>query len=142
MTRTTTTTTIRTMQLEQAMKSEPISVKLMIFGGRDFKDKALMKYHIQSVMAQCPGVDVEIVSGMARGADRIAYNLAKEMGLEVHEFPADWENFGKRAGYLRNTQMAEYCDYAIAYWDGKSNGTKHNIGEMKRLGKTCKVIKY
>lgn len=47
--------------------------------------------------------------------------------IPVKKFPADWGGLGKRAGYLRNEQMADYADALIAVWDGKSKGTKHMI---------------
>lgn len=76
----------------------------------------------------------EVVSGTARGVDRFGEQWAIENNITVKPFPADWNTYGKRAGYLRNTQMADYADALIAVWDGESRGTKHMIEEAKRKG--------
>lgn len=76
----------------------------------------------------------EIVSGMARGVDTHALAIAKKYGIRVAEFPADWDRFGKRAGYLRNEKMAEYADALLACWDGESKGTGHMIDLAKKHG--------
>jgi hypothetical protein len=49
-------------------------------------------------------------------------------------FPADWDTFGKGAGFIRNTKMAEYSDALIAIWDGTSRGTAHMIRTAWRKG--------
>ena len=55
-------------------------------------------------------------------------------------YPADWLNLGKRAGYVRNTDIVKNSDMIIAFWDGKSKGTKHTIGLAQKMGKECKII--
>jgi hypothetical protein len=67
---------------------------------------------------------IEIVSGAARGADKLGERYAKEHDLPIKQFPADWNNYGKQAGYLRNKQMAEYATHCICFWDGISRGTE------------------
>lgn len=66
----------------------------------------------------------ELICGMAFGADTMAYNWAKSNGIKVHEYPADWDRYGKRAGYIRNKQMLDEGtpDLVIAFPGGK--GTK------------------
>ena len=44
----------------------------------------------------------------------------------------DWDKYGKSAGYIRNTEMAEAGDILVAFWDGKSKGTEHMINIMKK----------
>lgn len=55
--------------------------------------------------------------------------------------PADWDRLGKKAGMVRNAQMADYADAAIVFWDGKSNGTANMISNMKMRDKPCHVIR-
>lgn len=69
----------------------------------------------------------EVISGGARGADKLGELFAKNNGLPLKVFPADWETHGKPAGYIRNQQMANNADALIALWDGISRGTKHMI---------------
>jgi len=82
--------------------------------------------------------DIEIVSGRARGIDILGERYAKENNLKLKLFPADWDQYGKRAGYLRNKQMAEYADALILIWDGKSRGSQM----MLELAKQYKLKIY
>jgi len=68
-----------------------------------------------------------IVSGKAPGVDTLGEEVADEYGLEIMAKPADWLTYGKRAGYIRNGEMAEVADALLAIWDGKSPGTKQMI---------------
>lgn len=77
----------------------------------------------------------EIVSGGAQGIDFLAELYAKKKTIPFKEFPADWKNLGKKAGFIRNSEMAEYADGLIAIWDGKSKGTFHMISEMVKRNK-------
>ena len=83
----------------------------------------------------------EVVSGTAIGVDQLGEQWAKEHGVPVARFPANWDSFGKGAGYIRNKQMADYADALIAIWDGKSRGTEHMIKTMEALGKPVYVYK-
>ncbi len=77
----------------------------------------------------------EVVSGGAAGVDRLGERFAALHYIPVKRFKADWNRFGKRAGPLRNEEMATYADALIAVWDGKSRGTAHMIetARKKRL---------
>lgn len=76
-----------------------------------------------------------VISGTAPGADRLGERWAIENGVPVERFPADWDRYGKRAGYLRNEQMGDHAEALLALWDGNSRGTKHmiDIANRKRL---------
>ena len=81
-----------------------------------------------------------IVSGEATGIDTLGKSFAYENGFHVESFPANWNKYGKRAGFIRNKQMGDYATHLIAFWDGKSRGTKNMIDYMKSLNKPVKVI--
>lgn len=81
----------------------------------------------------------EIVSGGAQGVDFLAELYAKKRTLSFKEFKADWEQYGKSAGFVRNVQMADYADALIAVWDGKSKGTFHMISQMVNRNKPVYV---
>lgn len=83
----------------------------------------------------------EVVHGGARGIDSGANLFAKGV-WPIKIFPADWDKFGKRAGPLRNRQMAEYADALIAIWDGESRGTKNMIDEATRRGLPVFIYRY
>lgn len=82
-----------------------------------------------------------VIHGAAKGADRIAGLVAGGLGLTVEAFPADWAKFGKRAGLIRNKQMLDTKpDRVIAFWDGKSPGTKHTILTARYRGIPVEVV--
>lgn len=76
---------------------------------------------------------------MARGADALGLQFADRNDLKVHKFPADWDSYGKSAGYRRNAEMAEFADECLILWDGKSKGSIH----MKDLAlKKCMPLYF
>lgn len=79
---------------------------------------------------------------MARGADRLGEKYAKEHGYKVLYFPADWDIDGKSAGFIRNVKMAENADALVAFWDGKSVGTKHMIETAQNKGLAVRIKRY
>jgi len=116
-------------------------MKLIIAGGRNFNDYSLVKSKLDHLLANHTGV-IEIVSGKAKGADSLGERYAKEHNHTVKEFPADWDQYGKKAGFMRNTQMADYGTHLIAFWDGVSVGTKMMIGLATDKGLKVKVVRY
>lgn len=76
----------------------------------------------------------EVVSGTARGVDRLGEIWANANQIPVKRFPANWDEYGKSAGYLRNAEMAKYSDALVALWDGKSKGTEHMINLARKEG--------
>lgn len=81
------------------------------------------------------GFDVtEVVCGMARGVDTLGKLWAEFNHIPVAEFPADWDYHGKKAGFVRNSEMADYADALIAIWDGQSKGTAHMIDRALEKG--------
>lgn len=81
-----------------------------------------------------------VVSGCAQGVDRLGERYASENLLKIKHFPADWEKYGRRAGYIRNNQMAAYAEALLAIWDGTSRGTKNMIRIANNKG--LKVYVY
>jgi hypothetical protein len=85
--------------------------------------------NVIEAISKCPFSEkiTEVVSGCARGADSYGELIAEEYNIPVKRFPADWLKYKKRAGILRNIEMANYADAVIAVWDRKSTGTRHMI---------------
>lgn len=73
-----------------------------------------------------------ILSGGARGVDSLGELYANINDIPLEKYPANWDLYGKSAGYKRNVLMAEHADSLIAIWDGKSLGTKHMIDIAKK----------
>lgn len=113
--------------------------KLIVAGGRTYDDRTEMDVCIRETLAELPDdYVVTIVSGMANGADMLAYEWAKANGCKVISMPAKWKELGKRAGYVRNVDMAAIADGLLAFWDGKSKGTQHMI----TIAKTSPALPY
>ena len=74
-----------------------------------------------------------VIAGGANGVDTLAEHWAKKNKIEFVAYPARWDKFGKRAGIMRNHEMVEFCDYLIAFWDGKSKGTLDAITYAKQI---------
>jgi hypothetical protein len=115
-------------------------MKVIIAGGRNFNDYNLLSKNVYEFTLYQP--DIEIVSGCANGADKLGEKYANFYGIPIKRFPADWNRYGRQAGYLRNKQMAEYADMLIAFWDGKSKGTKHMIDLAKINNLKIHIVYY
>lgn len=102
--------------------------KVIIAGTRTLNNYELVKKYTDFKLSNIKE-EIEIVSGGANGADALGEKYAKEKGYKIKIFNADWNTYGKSAGPRRNKQMAEYADALIAFWDGKSRGTKNMIDE-------------
>jgi len=126
-------------------------LRIIIAGSRDFNDYKLLKTSIRDILKNTSLKNInkiKIISGTARGADQLGERFAKQFKLEVVKFPADWDRFGKRAGYIRNEEMAKYSvkdgsyGMLVAFWDGESRGTKHMIDLAKKHGVEVHVVKF
>lgn len=122
-----------------------IKFKLAIVGGRDFTDYPLLENETIKFLEELGHTDsddVVIVCGMARGADLLGHAFATDQGCEVIKYPAKWDELGRRAGFVRNEEMARVCDAVLAFWDGESRGTAHMINCAQRLNKAVKIVRY
>ena len=115
-------------------------MKVIIAGGRDFNDYELLKKETDMFLKDELWT-AEIVSGGAKGADKLGEQYARYRGLALTQFHADWSN-GKQAGPIRNAEMADYADALIAFWDGKSRGTANMIQNAKNKGLIIKIVNY
>lgn len=118
--------------------------RVIIAGGRDFNDYPLLKQKCDSFLGnKSKEHQVIIVSGTARGADRLGERYANERGYQVERYPADWDRDGNSAGPIRNAKMAENADALIAFWDGESRGTYNMIDiAVRREDMLIRVVNY
>ncbi len=106
-------------------------MKVLICGSRGISDPAVVFQAVEQ-----SGINpTHIISGGARGVDKLAGEYAASNGIEFTEYLADWDKYGKRAGFIRNYVMVGAADAVIAVWDGRSNGTKHAIDSARSCGK-------
>lgn len=119
-------------------------VRVIIAGSRTFNDYKKVLDAAYTYLN--PNDNITIISGTAKGADTLGEIFADRNGLSLVKIPAKWDLYGKRAGYLRNEEMANYASEGkgilLAFWDGKSHGTKHMIQIAKRKGLEIHVILY
>lgn len=133
-------------------------IRIIIAGSRNFTNYSLLKETVNEFISfletrgSVMGIDdvrnsIKIISGTARGADRLGEQFAAEFDYEIVKFPADWDKFGKSAGYIRNTEMAKYAvdddniGILLAFWDGESRGTEHMIETAKKHGLAIQILK-
>jgi hypothetical protein len=95
----------------------------------------LVKSHVEALP-----LDTVIISGGARGADRMAVSAARDRGMRCVEYLPDWNRLGKAAGAKRNQQIVDDCDRVIAFWDGYSKGTAITIDMARRAGKPVEIV--
>lgn len=115
--------------------------RVIIAGSRHFADYALLCRVMDDHLSKIED-DITIVCGMARGADALGERYALEKGYDVDRHPAEWDRYGKSAGYRRNEEMAKCADALVAFWDGASKGTKHMMSTANRYDLDVTVYMY
>lgn len=88
--------------------------------------------HVDYLEDYLPEGVTEIVSGGARGIDACAKDYALRHGLKLTEFLPEYEKYGRGAPLRRNVTIIEYADFVLAFWDGKSRGTKFVIDNCRK----------
>ena len=116
--------------------------KVIVARCRDFADYELLKEKCDFYLQNKKPEIIVIVSGHASGADTLGERYAQERGYETEVYPADWKTNGRAAGPIRNAQMATVADALIAFWDGKSRGTKNMIDTATKRGLQVAVVRY
>lgn len=111
---------------------------VVIAGSRSFSDFTFLEYRCNEILL--PYKDITIISGGAKGADRLGELYAMEKGYNLIRRPALWQIYGRAAGHIRNEEMAKLCDLAILFWDGKSPGTHNMLKTCHALDKPVKVV--
>jgi hypothetical protein len=123
-------------------------IKILICGSRGWKDPTPINAIIAGydVLAEGAGEKLIIVHGHApKGADAIADRLGRQWGAEVIREPADWDQYGKAAGFIRNQRMLDNhkldlnAVYAFRAY-GKSNGTDDMVDRSEKAGIPTFVI--
>lgn len=112
--------------------------KIAVVGSRDFNDYEYLKSRLLKHFKN----DDVLVSGGCRGADKLAERFANEYDFSTEIFPAEWDKYGRIAGFKRNKLIVEASDIVIAFFDGKSAGTNSTIKLAQDSGKTVKIYYY
>ncbi len=110
-------------------------MRVAVIGSRDADEsvEALIRDNL-------PPYTTEIVSGGAKGVDEAARKVAAALGIPFREFLPDYDTYGKRAPLVRNDQIIDYADMVLAFWDGKSSGTKYVVASCLKRSKRVVYI--
>lgn len=113
-------------------------MRVLVCGSRSFNDEKLLKETLDQFDIH------ELIQGEAKGADTLALLYGLKRMVPVKRFPADWNKYGKRAGYIRNRQMLDEGkpDLVVAFWDGKSPGTQMMINLAQSEDIKTIVVEY
>ncbi|MGL5692077.1 MAG: SLOG family protein [Bacteroidales bacterium] len=117
-----------------------IKYKLAVVGSRDFSNYEKLSYILDSIRNMYE--ITHIVSGGARGADKLGELYASHHGIPTIIFTPDWDKYGKAAGFIRNNDIIKASDIVLACWDGISKGTEHSMNISKDTGKPLLVYNY
>lgn len=110
-------------------------MRVLVCGGRNYGNRIRVYQILDELLARHP--NLMLIQGGARGADRLAKEWAMSRKVPNEEYPADWNKYGKAAGYRRNVVMADQLDpatdFVVAFPGGV--GTQHmvNIAEGRLL---------
>lgn len=115
-------------------------MKLIIAGSRKFNDIEVLTDKLDGLLSKC-NKTITIISGGAYGADKCGEIYALNKGYKTDKFPAEWDKFGKKAGYIRNVEMAKAATHCVVFWDGKSKGSKHMIDTAKKYNLELRIIR-
>lgn len=107
-------------------------MKVAVIGSRGLKVDNLGEY--------LPEGTTEIISGGAKGVDACAREYAIAHNIKLTEFLPEYKKYGRNAPLLRNISIIERADVVLAFWDGKSRGTKFVIERCYDIGKRIYII--
>lgn len=110
-------------------------MRMVVCGSRSWRSQSLIRGWLFRLQPDL------ILHGGAEGADSIAGEVAEGLGIRTLVYRPDYEVFGPQATHVRNDQMLDQADYVLAFWDGKSRGTKSVIEKAERRGIPKKVIR-
>lgn len=117
-------------------------MKVLVCGSRSFRDigyvwDCLSDITLKECVENADFIE-ELIHGACDGPDLFADEWASKSGIPIKSVSADWNKYGKAAGPIRNKEMVDMLtpgeDIVIAFWDGKSKGTKHTINLAKEKG--------
>ncbi len=118
-----------------------------VVGSRSFHDyeqlKEVLDREIKRARLSKEDRKIRIVSGGARGADTLArrYAYSRE-DVEYTEYRPDWKKHGRKAGIVRNYEIVKHSAKLVAFWNGKSKGTKHTVVAARQSGKHVRVVRF
>lgn len=107
-------------------------MKVAVIGSRTIRNFDLSEF--------LPEGTTELVSGGAAGVDTVAQRYSDKTGIPITVFRPKYDKYPpKKAPLMRNLEIIDYADIVLAFWDGKSTGTRHVINNCLKKGKEVKI---
>lgn len=109
-------------------------MKVLVTGGREFNERE----RLFEVLGQLHAGHkiTHLIHGGARGADTLAGEWARNVGVQEVRCDANWNFHGKAAGPIRNRKMFELLNYEddlVVAFDG-GNGTANMVSLVEEEG--------
>jgi len=121
-------------QVQQSLNPKDYKVRIVVFGTRHYNNRKEFHHELMEYIEQFEGQDILFISGDAKsGADYLIIRWCLKFGYPCKRMPADWDNDGKAAGFIRNTEMAKISTNGLGFWNGHSNGTGQMLEELEKF---------
>ena len=111
-------------------------MRTIIAGSRTIVDGTLVERGVK----ECGWQITKVVCGKAHGVDTLGEVWAKQNGIAIDYYPAQWATYGRRAGYVRNALMAENADALLLIWDGESKGSAMMLALARKKGLRIHIV--
>ena len=122
-----------------------MSIRVLVCGDREWTDYEYIVDVLREIRKEYDGIEC-VIEGEARGADRLGRRAAEELGIVVMPFPADWKQYGRAAGPIRNRQMLDEGDphLVLAFHDDLENsrGTKNMVEQALKRNVPVKFFSH
>ena len=113
-------------------------MRILVCGSRDYANPN----KVHEILSRYADQNPVIIQGEAKGADACGKLAAQVLGLKCESYPADWARHGRAAGPIRNKLMLDTgIDLVLAFWDGKSNGTRNMMSLARKADVEVKVYR-
>jgi hypothetical protein len=114
---------------------------IVVFGSRGYNDRRQFHNFMVEYIKRFDKPILFISGAASTGADALIIQWCKKFNYPCKEMPADWDGLGKRAGFVRNSEMAKLATHAVSFYDGVSPGTAHMLDECIAKQISVKVVK-
>lgn len=122
-----------------------MTYRILITGSRSWTNAALISKAMADAIINAGALQHEtwIVHGDCPiGADNLAHNIAAQWGANVEAHPAEWDEYGKAAGFIRNAEMVNLgADVCLAFIKDNSKGASHTLDLANRAGIPVQVFR-